>query len=103
MNNLARTPHARQRMAQRHFADRDVDIMMRFGTETGDGLILLKNAYAAAIADADRIKKLLGAFIALDGGTIRSFQRLNKKKEKRKLRCAERDGLSKITFRRKSS
>lgn len=91
MDSLARTPHARQRMAQRHFDDRDIDIMMRFGTETPDGIMLLKNAYVAAIEEAERIKRLVGTFIAIEGDTIRSFQRLNKQKARRKLRGAKWD------------
>jgi hypothetical protein len=91
MQNLEFTPHARCRMAQRNYFENDLALMLRFGTETPDGIMLLHAAYHEALAEAERVKRLIGSFVVIEDGVVRSIQRLNKSKAHRKLRSAKWD------------
>lgn len=66
--------HARKRMQQRSVSDEDLGLLLQYGTEKGDGLVLRKRDAAQAIAEhkrqIDRLEKLTGKVVILVGGTV---------------------------------
>jgi hypothetical protein len=70
----ALTGHAAARLRQRGLRDRDVDFILRHGTDTGDGAILAGKDVQRLIKDAKRIidnaQRLKNKRVVALGGTV---------------------------------
>ncbi len=90
MMELPSTRHAEKRLQQRCISDSDVQMILRFGTETRDGAILLARDYMAVDTEArrflSRLERLIGTAVILQGGSIITAYKAKREKQKRMLR-----------------
>jgi len=68
------TNHARGRIRQRGLRERDVEFILNYGTDTGDGVILAKKDAQRIIANAKRqieaAERLVNKRVVADGEEI---------------------------------
>ena len=84
------TAHAHTRMQQRAVRDRDLALILKFGTEFDDGLILKDKDVAVAISsmreEIRRLENLRGKAVILEGDTVLTTYNPSKRRLKRFLR-----------------
>lgn len=84
------TRHAEQRMQQRGMRRRDLDMILRFGTVTDDGVILTNRDAAAQIAVYQRrislLERLKGTAVFTAGNRATSVYRPAKRRVRRMIR-----------------
>ena len=81
------TLHARMRIRQRGFRERDVDLILEQGTLTHDGVILTRKHVADLVADYRRkiadLTRLSGAAVFSEDGVVVSIYRPDASKFRR--------------------
>ena len=79
--------HAQQRLQQRGMTGSDIDLILTHGTETRDGYLLRNQDAKRAEADLrkqiERIHRLAGKFIVVEGETLVTAYHPGRKKQKR--------------------
>jgi hypothetical protein len=69
-----KTRHALIRAAQRGIRQADVELIVRYGTQTSKGVILTRQDFAQAECEAkhliSRLSHLVGKFAAMDGEDV---------------------------------
>ena len=79
--------HAQQRLQQRGMTGSDIDLILTHGTETRDGYLLrdqdAKRAEAVLRKQIERIHRLAGKFIVVEGETLVTAYHPGRKKQKR--------------------
>jgi hypothetical protein len=83
MTNLTISCHEQQGMAQRCINQDDMDLAVRFGTMTADGILMDRRAVTFAM---QRLKRLENSFIPIADSVAITVQWLEAKKAKRKRR-----------------
>lgn len=77
-------------MQQRAVRDQDLDLIMRFGTEVDNGLILTKDDVKKAVSfkreEIGRLEKLSGKVVIIKGDTVVTTYVPSKRRLKRFLR-----------------
>ncbi len=98
MNAISFTEHAILRMAQRGIGIDDLDLLMHVGTAVEGGYFVRKKDCQQAISALkhfeDRIGRLAGKRVVLEGDHIITVYQSNKSKAKSLLRRAERRELA---------
>lgn len=88
------TTHALTRQQQRGYRDLDVNLVLTYGTEAEEGIFLRRKDCERAAAEimaeareaADRVKRMAGTFVPMDGGTILSIYPAGTRKAKKVLK-----------------
>ncbi len=84
------TAHAQMRMQQRAVRDLDLALILKFGTEFDDGLILRDKDVAEATSsmreEIRRLEKLRGKAVILEGDTVLTTYVPSKRRLKKFLR-----------------
>ena len=79
--------HAEIRMQQRGMLEQDIQLVLDYGTETSDGIFLrrkdIKSAEHNLKKMLQRLNRLAGSYVVLDGGDIVTAYRPNTRTEKR--------------------
>lgn len=88
MTFLKPSRHAVLRMSQRGMREGDLECLLRYGTEIGCGLVMMRDSdVRTAIAKHEleirRLRRLCGMAIALDGGTVLTAYRPTRGRLKR--------------------
>jgi hypothetical protein len=83
------TKHALARVRQRGLRERDVDFILRFGTDTGDGVILSARDAQQVIAEAKRYiglaERLKNKMVVDDGNVIITVLHTDRRQQHRLL------------------
>jgi len=84
------TSHAKQRLQQRALNSKDLNMIIRHGTDTNDGYFLRRTDVQAIEKTLKsyikRLKKLEGKFVVVEGNDVLTAYHPTKKKERRILR-----------------
>lgn len=92
MNGVTLTQHGRERMAQRGFDAIDLALLLRFGVETADGLLMPRKQAAAAARGfrrlAEQVERLADTYGVVQDGRLVTMYRPDKEKRKRLQRSA---------------
>jgi hypothetical protein len=79
--------HAENRMQQRGMQEQDIQLVLDYGTETSDGIFLRRKDIKSAEHDLkkmlQRLNRLAGSYVVLDGENIVTAYRPDTRKEKR--------------------
>ena len=98
MSMVQLTRHAVSRMAQRASRDDDLDLIMMIGTEVGDGYIVLTRDCKAAERELkrllDRVRRLDGKRLVIDGGRVITAYRAGRGLGRRLIHHAEERELA---------
>jgi len=81
--------HGEERMNQRGFRKRDLDLLLRYGHGCRDGVLLDKQATNQAVRQLKReisdLERLSGTFLVLQGGEVTTLYRASKGKRRKQL------------------
>jgi len=92
------TKHAVQRMAQRSIDEDDLDLIMLIATEVDDGFIVREKDCLAAErklkALLNKIRRLSGKRVVIDGGRVITAYRACQRTERRLIRGTEERSLA---------
>lgn len=84
------TSHAQQRLKQRGFKPKDLNLIIKHGTETADGYFLRRADVRAVEQDLkrliERLHKLEGKFVVVDGEDVITAYHPCRKREQRVMR-----------------
>jgi hypothetical protein len=84
------TKHAETRMNQRGFRERDIDLILRYGTECKDGVILEGRMVNRRVMELKRemaaLERLAGSYAVTDGKTVKTVYRAGRRKRRAQLR-----------------
>lgn len=85
MTNLELTQHAQTRFSQRSLDPKDLTILLRVGSETHEGFMVLKRDYQAFERDVKRLleklKCLVGKRIIVENGRVVTGYKCTKRTE----------------------
>lgn len=82
IESLSVSKHAQERTRQRGFTNHDVELMCRYGTPVGDGILMTRDAVrelAWLPSERQRVERLLGAVAIVQASTIVTVFRTSKK------------------------
>jgi activator of HSP90 ATPase len=86
---LAASKHAIERLAQRSFLANDVELIVQFGTDVDDGIMVrskdVQEVERLLSAFRDRIRRLEGKRLVISEGSLVTAYRPGQKKAKRLL------------------
>lgn len=95
MGEIHLTSHAMQRLRQRGFFNQDVQLVMRFGTEIPDGIMLRDKDVQTVVQDLkrliERLHRLSGVCVIAEGATVVTCYRPDRRRERRFLERHYRD------------
>lgn len=80
--SLVVSRHAHERTRQRGFTQRDVELMCRYGTPVGDGILMTRDVVrelACLPDERQRVERLLGAVAIVQANTIVTVFRTSRK------------------------
>jgi hypothetical protein len=87
---VAISQHAHARGRQRGVKARDIDLIVRFGTATPDGAVLLRSDVAAIRSELAsllrRLDRLVGAFVVVRDGTAITVVRATRVQRRKQTR-----------------
>ena len=90
VNEMKICTHAQQRSQQRGLSASDLNMVLRHGTQTKDGYFLrksdVKSLEMALRKKIDRLHRLSGKYVVVDGDTVVTTYHPTKKKQKKILR-----------------
>ena len=93
MTGVVTSTHAAARLAQRTVSASDLDWALQIGREVDDGLLVLDKDTEATARElerlAQRVRRLGGLRVVLDGDRLITVYRAHPAKQKRLLRRAE--------------
>lgn len=99
MTSLNLTKHAETRFSQRSLNPKDLPLLLRIGSETHEGVMVLERDYQVFERDIknllQRVRRLVGKRIVVANGTIVTGYHCSKNKEKSLLRNSREKGFSK--------
>ena len=100
MINYTLTKHAQTRLPQRNLSQKDIDLVLSYGTETRDGVMLMKRDVYREIKHLKRmikrIERLKDTFVVIDGGSLITSYRPGPQKMKHVLRSIETQNLGAV-------
>lgn len=98
MTNLELTQHAQTRFSQRSLDPKDLTILLRVGSETHEGFMVLERDYQAFERDVKRLlkklKRLFGKRIIVENGRVVTGYKCTKRTEKNLIRQSKEKGVS---------
>jgi hypothetical protein len=84
------TRHAEARIWQRGLTEKDIDVVLRLGADTGDAVVLTNKVVDSQIAEYKRtiaqLERLRGAAVIVDGDAVLTAYRPRRWKMRRMLR-----------------
>jgi len=99
MTALNLTNHARARFSQRSISQNDMSLLLRIGSETHEGFMVLERDYHNFERDVkkllQRVRRMVGKRIIVETGVVVTGYHCSKRKEKSVLRITKEKGLSK--------
>lgn len=88
--NMATTQHASLRCAQRRVRPGDLELALRIGTPTDDGVLVCEADVQTQVTELKRqitrIERLKGLYVACPGEVVVTVYRPSRRREKRILR-----------------
>jgi hypothetical protein len=94
MKGFTLSRHAIQRLGQRSISEADVDLVIGLGTEVQDGYLMMERdcqiLVEALKRDIQRIQRLSGKRVVIDGSHVVTAFRALPREERRLVRGAER-------------
>lgn len=99
MSTLNLTKHSSMRFAQRSINPKDMPLLLRIGSETHEGFMVLERDYQGFERDMkrliQRVRQLVGKRIVTANNAIVTGYHCSKRKEKTVMRKTREKGLSK--------
>lgn len=96
------TRHADTRCRQRGYKSDDLALIRRYGTDTGDGILLRRDDVEAAVRQHKReiaaLERLAGTMVVLAGESVVTVQRARRWKERAALRRPQAAGGRREAF-----
>jgi hypothetical protein len=97
MTFLNMTNHAETRFSQRSLSPNDLSLLLRIGSETSEGFMVLNRDFQSFERDlkrlAQRVRRLVGKRIIVNSGKVVTGYQCCKKTEKAMLRNSKEKGL----------
>ncbi len=94
--SFAISRHAKERIRQRGYRERDLGLIVEHGTSTGDGFALTARDVAHRVGELKReinlLLRLKGSFVAVAGGTVMSVYRPDRRRRRRLLADSPKKG-----------
>lgn len=98
MTNLELTQHAQTRFSQRSLDPKDLTILLRVGSETHEGFMVLERDYQAFERDVKkllkRVRRIVGKRIIVEKGLVVTGYKCTKQTEKNLIRLSKEKGAS---------
>lgn len=97
MSTLELTRHAITRFSQRSLSENDLSLMLKIGSETHEGFMVLERDYQAFEADVkkllQRVRRIVGKRIVVESGQVITGYHCCGRKEKQLLRKSKDKGV----------